>query len=88
MTRSVQALAYSRPSALESAPGGRLLGLETSGGLTPAGAQAHPRFFSGFLASPRAAAWPYLSGVLKEANLAASRRAMGSGSSSHTRTDV
>ncbi|MFB7272355.1 SWIM zinc finger family protein [Streptomyces sp. NPDC056244] len=56
MTRSVQALAYSRPSALESAPGGRLLGLETSGGLTPAGAQAHPRFFSGFLASPRAAA--------------------------------
>ncbi|MFE2600429.1 SWIM zinc finger family protein [Streptomyces sp. NPDC059396] len=69
MTRSVQALAYSRPSALESAPGGRLLGLETSGGLTPAGAQAHPRFFSGFLASPRAAA----RGLLAVADVAGAR---------------
>jgi signal transduction histidine kinase len=32
--------------------------------------------------------WPYLSGVLKEANLAASQRALSSGSGSHTRTDV
>ncbi|WP_046498289.1 SWIM zinc finger family protein [Streptomyces odonnellii] len=69
MTRSVQALAYSRPSALDSAPGGRLLGLETSGGLTPAGAEAHPRFFSGFLASPRAAA----RGLLAVADVAGAR---------------
>ncbi|PWI15608.1 two-component sensor histidine kinase [Streptomyces sp. Act143] len=33
--------------------------------------------------------WPYLSGVLKEANMVASARAgLGSGSGSHTRTDV
>lgn len=33
--------------------------------------------------------WPYLSGVLKEANMVASaRRGMASGSGSHTRTDV
>ncbi|ANW18190.1 HAMP domain-containing sensor histidine kinase [Streptomyces clavuligerus] len=32
--------------------------------------------------------WPYLSGVLKEANLAAGRRALASGSGHHTRTDV
>ncbi|MFE2745363.1 SWIM zinc finger family protein [Streptomyces scopuliridis] len=69
MTRSVQALAYSRPSALESARGGRLLGLETSGGLTPTGAEAHPRFFSGFLSSPRAAA----RGLLAVADVAGAR---------------
>lgn len=32
--------------------------------------------------------WPYLSGVLKEAGLAASQRAVGSGATSSTRTDV
>ncbi|MGW7368530.1 HAMP domain-containing sensor histidine kinase [Streptomyces sp. NPDC054841] len=32
--------------------------------------------------------WPYLSGVLKEANLAAGRRGLPSGSGSHTRKDV
>ncbi|MGN9792601.1 HAMP domain-containing sensor histidine kinase [Streptomyces sp. OZ13] len=32
--------------------------------------------------------WPYLSGVLKEANLASSRRNLASGSGHHTRTDV
>ncbi|WP_405809730.1 SWIM zinc finger domain-containing protein [Streptomyces sp. NBC_00210] len=69
MTRSVQALAYARPSALESAEGGRLLGLETSGGLTPTGAQAHPHFFSGFLASPQTAA----RGLLAVADVAAAR---------------
>ncbi|MFD7900120.1 SWIM zinc finger family protein [Streptomyces sp. NPDC059743] len=69
MTRSTQAMAYSRPSALESAPGGQLLGLETSGGLTPTGAEAHPRFFSGFLASPRAAA----RGLLAVADVAGAR---------------
>ncbi|MFF2065624.1 SWIM zinc finger family protein [Streptomyces sp. NPDC058200] len=69
MTRSVQALAYSRPSALENTRGGRLLGLETSGGLTPAGAEAHPSFFAGFLSSPRAAA----RGLLAVADVAGAR---------------
>ncbi|MEU1278533.1 ATP-binding protein [Streptomyces sp. NPDC005805] len=32
--------------------------------------------------------WPYLSGVLKEANLASSQRGLASGSGHHTRTDV
>ncbi|MER7816977.1 HAMP domain-containing sensor histidine kinase [Streptomyces sp. NPDC096153] len=32
--------------------------------------------------------WPYLSGVLKEANLAAGQRRLSSGSGSHTRKDV
>lgn len=32
--------------------------------------------------------WPYLSGVLKEANLAAAQRGLTSGSGHHTRTDV
>ena len=69
MTRSVQALAYSRPSALESSGAGRLLGLETAGGLTPTGAEAHPRFFSGFLTSPQIAA----RGLLAVADVAAAR---------------
>ncbi|MER6099949.1 SWIM zinc finger family protein [Streptomyces sp. NPDC001728] len=69
MTRSVQALAYVRPSALESTGSGRLLGLETAGGLTPRGAEAHPRFFSGFLAAPRIAA----RGLLAVADVAAAR---------------
>ncbi|WOX25678.1 SWIM zinc finger family protein [Streptomyces solicathayae] len=69
MTRSVQALAYARPSALESSAGGRALGLETSGGLTPTGVEAHPRFFAGFLSSPRVAA----RGLLAVADVAAAR---------------
>ncbi|MFF8959891.1 SWIM zinc finger family protein [Streptomyces sp. NPDC014894] len=69
MTRSTQALAYARPSALESGADGRLLGLETSGGLTPAGAEAHPTFFSGFLTSPQTAA----RGLLAVADVAAAR---------------
>lgn len=69
MTRSVQALAYARPSALESAEGGRLLGLETSGGLTPDGAQDRPTFFAGFLTSPQTAA----RGLLAVADVAAAR---------------
>ncbi|MER7829483.1 SWIM zinc finger family protein [Streptomyces sp. NPDC095602] len=69
MTRSVQAFAYARPSALGSSPSGRALGLETSGGLTPVGAEAHPRFFSGFLTSPPAAA----RGLLAVADVAAAR---------------
>ncbi|MCX4733562.1 SWIM zinc finger family protein [Streptomyces sp. NBC_01363] len=69
MTRSVQALAYSRPSALDSSRAGQLLGLETSGGLTPRGTEPHPRFFSGFLTSPRIAA----RGLLAVADVASAR---------------
>ncbi|MFF9344007.1 SWIM zinc finger family protein [Streptomyces sp. NPDC014773] len=69
MTRSVQALAYARPSSLESTASGRLLGLETAGGLTPHGAEAHPRFFAGFLAAPQVAA----RGLLAVADVAAAR---------------
>ncbi|MFF6793945.1 SWIM zinc finger family protein [Streptomyces filamentosus] len=69
MTRSVQALAYARPSSLESTASGRLLGLETAGGLTPRGAEAHPRFFAGFLASPQIAA----RGLLAVADVAVAR---------------
>ncbi|WP_392668724.1 SWIM zinc finger family protein [Streptomyces sp. LN785] len=69
MTRSVQALAYSRPSALASSQAGQLLGLETAGGLTPRGAEPHPRFFAGFLASPRIAA----RGLLAVADVASAR---------------
>ncbi|MGW1410432.1 SWIM zinc finger family protein [Streptomyces sp. NPDC002403] len=69
MTRSVQALAYSRASALGSSQTGQLLGLETSGGLTPRGVESHPRFFSGFLTSPRIAA----RGLLAVADVASAR---------------
>ncbi|MFI8321378.1 SWIM zinc finger family protein [Streptomyces sp. NPDC085529] len=69
MTRSVQALAYARPSSLESTASGRLLGLETAGGMTPRGAEAHPRFFAGFLAAPQVAA----RGLLAVADVAAAR---------------
>ncbi|MFK0102217.1 SWIM zinc finger family protein [Streptomyces sp. NPDC091040] len=69
MTRTLQALAYSRPSVLASSQAGRSLGLETAGGSTPQGAEAHPRFFSGFLASPQIAA----RGLLAVADVAAAR---------------
>ncbi|MER6464568.1 SWIM zinc finger family protein [Streptomyces sp. NPDC001288] len=69
MTGSVQTFAYARPSALGSAGGVPVLGLETTQGLTPTGVEAHPRFFSGFLTSPGAAA----RGLLAVADVAASR---------------
>ncbi|MFJ7963061.1 SWIM zinc finger family protein [Streptomyces sp. NPDC096324] len=69
MTRSLQAVAYTRPSALESVPGGRRLGLETSRGSTPTGIEDHPRFFAGFLTSPQVAA----AGLLAVADVAATR---------------
>ncbi|MFC8537859.1 SWIM zinc finger family protein [Streptomyces sp. NPDC057249] len=69
MTRTVQALAYSRPSVLASSRAGRSLGLETAGGSTAHGAEANPRFFSGFLASPQIAA----RGLLAVADVAAAR---------------
>ncbi|MFF2024297.1 SWIM zinc finger family protein [Streptomyces sp. NPDC058171] len=69
MTRSLHALAYARPSSLESVPGGRRLGLETSQGATPTGREAHPRFFTGFLTSPQIAS----AALLAVADVAAAR---------------
>ncbi|MFF7840378.1 SWIM zinc finger family protein [Streptomyces ossamyceticus] len=69
MTRSLQAVAYTRPSVLESAAGGHRLGLETSRGATPTGFQDHPRFFTGFLTSPQVAA----AALLAVADVAAAR---------------
>ncbi|MFE7134354.1 SWIM zinc finger family protein [Streptomyces sp. NPDC057638] len=69
MTRTMQRLAYARPSFLESGADSGLLGLETSGGLTPRGAQDHPAFFSGFLSSPQITA----RALLAVADVAAAR---------------
>ncbi|RSS92769.1 SWIM zinc finger family protein [Streptomyces sp. WAC05292] len=69
MSRSLQALAYARPSSLTTDRQGHLLGLETAGGLTPVGPEEHPRFFAGFLRSPQAAA----RGLLAVADVAAAR---------------
>ncbi|MFF4253578.1 SWIM zinc finger family protein [Streptomyces sp. NPDC001663] len=69
MTRSLQAVAYCRPSALESSAGERRLGLETSRGATPSGVEDHPRFFAGFLTSPQVAS----AGLLAVADVAAAR---------------
>ncbi|MGW4820186.1 SWIM zinc finger family protein [Streptomyces sp. NPDC004227] len=69
MTRSLQTVAYSRPSVLEPAAGGQRLGLETSRGATPSGIQDHPRFFTGFLTSPQVAS----AGLLAVADVAAAR---------------
>ncbi|CAL9376332.1 SWIM zinc finger family protein [Streptomyces sp. enrichment culture] len=69
MTRSLQAVTYRRPSVLESSADGRRLGLETSRGATPGGAEDHPRFFSGFLTSPQAAS----AALLAVADVAAAR---------------
>ncbi|MEV5171026.1 SWIM zinc finger family protein [Streptomyces flaveolus] len=69
MTRSVQAVAYRRPSVLESSADGRRLGLETSRGATPRGVEDHPRFFAGFLTSPQVAA----AALLAVADVAATR---------------
>ncbi|MFF4274587.1 SWIM zinc finger family protein [Streptomyces sp. NPDC001536] len=69
MTRSLQAVAYRRSSVLESAADGQHLGLETSRGATPSGAEDHPRFFTGFLTSPQVAS----AGLLAVADVAAAR---------------
>ncbi|MET9834318.1 SWIM zinc finger family protein [Streptomyces sp. NPDC006385] len=69
MTRSLQAVAYCRPSVLESAADGQRLGLETSRGATPSGVEDHPRFFAGFLTSPQVAS----AGLLAVADVAAAR---------------
>ncbi|MFC6594837.1 SWIM zinc finger family protein [Kitasatospora paranensis] len=69
MTQAVQTYAYLRPSAVHESTAGRSLALETSGGATPQGAAANPRFFSGFLTSPAAAA----AALLAVADVAAAR---------------
>ncbi|MFJ1873713.1 SWIM zinc finger family protein [Streptomyces chartreusis] len=69
MTRSLQAVAYRRPSVLESAARGQLLGLETSRGATPMGVKDHPQFFAGFLTSPQVAS----AALLAVADVAAAR---------------
>ncbi|MEV0173825.1 SWIM zinc finger family protein [Streptomyces sp. NPDC050803] len=69
MTRSLQAVAYRRPSALKSSADGGRLGLETSRGATPSGSVDHPRFFAGFLTAPQAAS----AGLLAVADVAAAR---------------
>lgn len=51
---------YRYLSLSSAEPGGRV-GLATSGGLTAAGPAANPRFFTGFLVSPQAAATGLLS---------------------------
>lgn len=69
MTRTAHTFAYAGASALTDSGGGRSLGLETAGGLTPAGAEAHPRFFAGFLSDSQATA----RGLLAVADVAAAR---------------
>ncbi|MFC9328047.1 SWIM zinc finger family protein [Kitasatospora sp. NPDC057015] len=69
MTQAVQAYAYLRHSAVREDPAGRRLALETSGGATPAGEAAHPRFFDGFLTAPAPAA----AALLAVADVAAAR---------------
>ncbi|GGZ08129.1 SWIM zinc finger family protein [Streptomyces nitrosporeus] len=68
MTRTAHTFAYAGSSVLTGSGAGRSLGLETAGGLSPAGAEVHPRFFAGFLSEPRAAA----RGLLAVADVAAS----------------
>ncbi|MEV4611239.1 SWIM zinc finger family protein [Kitasatospora sp. NPDC049258] len=69
MTQAVQTYAYLRSSALTEQPSGRALALATSGGCTPTGAVANPRFFSGFLTAPAPAA----AALLAVADVAAAR---------------
>lgn len=67
MADALQTYSYTHPSALD--PGKALLGLSTSGGMTPQGLVAHPRFFSGLLTHPAAAA----AGLLAVADVARAR---------------
>ncbi|MBV2156184.1 SWIM zinc finger family protein [Kitasatospora sp. SUK 42] len=69
MTQSAHGYAYLRPSAVLDGADGRRLDLATSGGATPLGAAANPRFFTGFLADPAPAA----AALLAVADVAAAR---------------
>ena len=63
MSSAVESFAYVRASAVRETAAGRLLALETSGGATPDGEAANPRFFDGFLTAPAAAATALLAVV-------------------------
>ncbi|WP_037603873.1 SWIM zinc finger family protein [Streptacidiphilus rugosus] len=67
MTQAAHAYRYLRSSVLDDRHGH--LGLETSGGATPFGEVAHPRFFEGWLTAPSAAA----AALLAVADVAAAR---------------
>ncbi|MFD0279381.1 SWIM zinc finger family protein [Kitasatospora sp. NPDC127111] len=69
MSQAAHAYAYLRPSAVLDGADGPRLALETSGGATPLGAVANPRFFAGFLADPAPAA----AALLAVADVAAAR---------------
>jgi len=69
MSSPIQVYSYLGVSALRESTAGRSLALETSGGATPAGEEANPRFFDGFLTAPAAAA----SALLAVAEVAATR---------------
>ncbi|MGV9264691.1 SWIM zinc finger family protein [Kitasatospora sp. NPDC003701] len=69
MTQAAHAYAYLRPSAVLDGADGPRLALETSGGTTPLGAVANPRFFAGFLTDPAPAA----AALLAVADVAAAR---------------
>ncbi|MGP3750149.1 SWIM zinc finger family protein [Streptomyces sp. IBSNAI001] len=64
-----QHYAYADASAVRESAYGRSLALETSGGATPGGEQANPRFFDGFLTAPASAA----TALLAVADVAATR---------------
>ncbi|WP_406487327.1 SWIM zinc finger family protein [Streptomyces phaeochromogenes] len=69
MTSLIHSYTYLQPSAVSESAAGRTLALETSGGATPAGEVANPRFFHGFLTAPAAAA----AALLTVADVAATR---------------
>ncbi|WP_373303243.1 SWIM zinc finger family protein [Streptomyces pilosus] len=69
MSSRTHSYGYMHPSAVRVTPAGRSLALETSGGATPDGEAANPRFFDGFLTAPAAAA----AALLAVADVAASR---------------
>ncbi|MGW3845532.1 hypothetical protein [Streptomyces fagopyri] len=70
MTRSVQAVASTGPSLMESVPGGGRLGCETSRGATPIGITERLPFREDLLMSPQVSA----TGVLAIADAAADAR--------------
>ncbi|MFJ2478312.1 SWIM zinc finger family protein [Streptomyces sp. NPDC087659] len=69
MTQAAQTYAYLRPSMVHRTAEGGTLSLQTSGGVTPEGQEAHPRFFQGFLSRPQVAS----AGLLCVADVAAAR---------------
>ncbi|MEU9339902.1 SWIM zinc finger family protein [Streptomyces sp. NPDC048278] len=56
MTQHLLIYSYLGPSVVQDSPAGRRIALQTSGGASPAGEKTAPRFFSGFLTAPAAAA--------------------------------